>query len=317
MIMKHDIERNADRRAARSPIRYVAPRPLPIAFPPLPTPSVDAFLLFIEQMPTWQKVAWTVACLGAGWILEAAFPLVGFHYRKWRHAGVNSVFLATSLAINTAFGVATVAVVAWTASRGFGLLHLVELGAWIELLIAVVVLDLTAQYWAHYLLHKVKWMWRLHVVHHSDTKVDVTTGARLHPGDFAVRETFALGAVAVTGAPLAFYLVYRILTIFFTFLTHANVAVPARLDGAVSLVFVTPNMHKFHHHFELPWTDTNFGGILSIWDRMFGTFVYGDPREVTYGADVTEAERDEDLVHQMLLPFDRTRSLERGRSPER
>jgi sterol desaturase/sphingolipid hydroxylase (fatty acid hydroxylase superfamily) len=272
---------------------------------------MDAFLSFFEQMPTWQKLAWVMVCLGLSWILEGAFPLIQLHYRKWRHAGVNGVFLSTSLVINTLFGVATVAAALWTSASGFGLLYLVDLPLWVELVVALVVMDFMAQYLAHYLLHQVGWMWRLHVVHHSDTKVDATTGARLHPGDYAVREVFALGALIVTGAPLAFYIVYRITTIFFTFVTHANVAPPRWLDATLSLVFVTPNMHKFHHHFERPWTDTNYGGILSIWDRMFGTFVYGDPTVVEYGVDVADAERDEDVWHQLALPFERGRRLRR------
>ena len=272
---------------------------------------MDEILTFFELMPTWQKLVWVMACLGLSWAFEGLFPLVRLSYRKWRHAGVNGAFLATSFVINVLFGVATVWATAWTSANGFGLLYLFELGTWVELLIALMALDLTAQYWAHYLLHRIRWMWRLHVVHHSDTKVDATTGARLHPGDYAVREVFALGAVVLTGAPLAYYVIYRITTIFFTFVTHANVAPPAWLDATLSLVFVTPNMHKFHHHFERPWTDTNFGGILSIWDRIFGTFVYGDPREVEYGVDVADPALDEDVLHQFKLPFQRGRRLDR------
>jgi sterol desaturase/sphingolipid hydroxylase (fatty acid hydroxylase superfamily) len=272
---------------------------------------VDAFLLFFEQMPTWQKVGWVMACLALSWVLEGSLPLVQLRYRKWRHAAANSAFLATTLLVNAVFGVASVAVVAWTDATAFGLLHVLALPVLVELALAIVLLDLAAQYWAHWLLHRVRWMWRLHVVHHSDTKVDATTGTRLHPGDFAVREVFALGALALTGAPLAFYVAYRILSVFFTFLTHANVSLPSRLDATLSWVFVTPNMHKFHHHFERPWTDSNFGGILSIWDRLFGTFVYGDPRQVAYGVDVADPARDEDVWHQMALPFRRGERLER------
>ncbi len=272
---------------------------------------LESFLAFVEAMPTWQKIAWVVIVLGLSWILEAILPLVPLRYRKLRHAGVNGAFLGTSLLINAAFGVATVAAVAWTRAHGFGLLYLVRLPLWAELLLALVALDLMAQYIAHYLLHRVKWMWRLHVVHHSDTKVDATTGVRLHPGDYAVRETFALAAVLATGAPLAFYLVYRVITILFTLVTHANFSPPAWLDATLSWILVTPNMHKFHHHFERPWTDTNFGGILSVWDRMFGTFVYGDPREVVYGVDVADPERDEDVLHQFALPFSERRRLDR------
>ncbi len=272
---------------------------------------MDAFLLFFEQMPTWQRLLWVMICLGMSWGLEGSFPLVQLRYQKWKHARANFVFLATTLIINAAFGIASLAAATWTSASGFGLLHLFDLPVLAELVIAVVVLDLTAQYLAHYLLHRIKWMWRLHVVHHSDTKVDVTTGTRLHPGDFAIREVFALAALVLTGAPLAFYVVYRVTTIFFTFVTHANVSPPVWLDASLSYVFVTPNMHKFHHHFERPWTDTNFGGILSIWDRIFGTFVYGDPRQVQYGLDVADPSFDEDVIHQFKLPFQRGDRLDR------
>lgn len=273
---------------------------------------MDTFLLFFEQLPTPYKVVWVGLCLGLSWVLEGSAPLIALPYKKWRHAGANFAFLATTLAINAAFSAASVGIAAWTSASGVGLLQMVQLPVLAELLLAIIVLDLAAQYWAHYLLHKVKWLWRLHVVHHSDTKVDATTGTRMHPGDFAFREVIAIAALVVTGAPLSFYVVYRLTTIFFTFLTHANISPPLWLDASLSLVFVTPNMHKFHHHFERPWTDTNYGGILSVWDRLFGTFVYGDPREVRYGVDVADPLLDEDVVHQFKLPFKRGTSLDRS-----
>ena len=272
---------------------------------------METLLLFFEQMPNSQKLIWVMACLAMSWLLEGSLPLVQLKYRKWRHAGANFVFLATTLIINAGFSAISVSATNWTSSQSFGLLHLFDTHVLVELAIALVLLDLTAQYWAHYLLHKVRWMWRMHVIHHSDTKVDATTGTRLHPGDFVVREVFALGALILTGAPLAFYVIYRVTTIFFTFLTHANISLPARADAVLSLVFVTPDMHKFHHHFERPWTDMNFGGILSVWDRMFGTFVYGDPRQVNYGVDVADPARDEDVMHQFALPFRDGSSLDR------
>jgi sterol desaturase/sphingolipid hydroxylase (fatty acid hydroxylase superfamily) len=112
--------------------------------------------------------------------------------------------------------------------------------------------------------------------------------------------------VVVFGIPLAFYLFYRIATILFTYLTHANITVPAWLDKPLSLLFITPNMHKFHHHFERPWTDSNYGNIFSLWDRMFGTFVYDDPRKVRYGVDVLSDDLDENVGYQFRVPFDKT-----------
>ncbi len=267
---------------------------------------MESFLHFFESMPSWQKLAWIFTCLGISWILEGDIPLVRFSYRKWKHAGVNLVFLASTVAINLLFGLATLGVFHWIGERGFGLLYLVELPMWAELLIALLMLDLVAQYFVHYLLHKVKWMWKFHMIHHSDTKVDATTGTRHHPGDYVMREVFSMVAILITGAPLAFYLFYRIVTVFFTYLTHANILVPEWLDKPLSYVFVTPNMHKFHHHFERPWTDTNFGNIFSFWDRLFGTMVYDDPRRIRYGLDVLEDARDEDVAYQLKVPFDNT-----------
>ncbi|MDB4286220.1 sterol desaturase family protein, partial [bacterium] len=237
---------------------------------------------------------------------EGSFPLFTLSYKKWKHAGVNLVFLSTSVVINLLFGVATVGIFSWGLQNEFGLLYLVDLPIWIELLIAVMLLDLVAQYFVHVLLHKYKWMWKFHMVHHSDSHVDATTGTRHHPGDYLLRETFALGAIVVLGMPIAFYLFYRIVTVFFAYFTHANINMPVWLDKALSWVIISPNMHKFHHHFERPWTDSNFGNIFSFWDRIFGTFIYDDPKKVKYGLDILDESMDENIGYQFKVPFDKT-----------
>lgn len=267
---------------------------------------MEAFLDFFETMPNWQKLLWIFICLSFNWIIEFGAPLFSFNYKKWKHAGVNLIFLSTSLMVNVLFGLATLGTFAWISSNQFGLLYLFELPIWAELLIAIMALDFAAQYFVHYLLHKVKWMWKFHMVHHSDTTVDATTGTRHHPGDYVLREVFALAAIVLTGIPLAYYLFYRILTIFFAYFTHANINMPLWLDKAMSYILITPNMHKFHHHFERPWTDTNFGNIFSFWDRIFGTLVYDDPKKVQYGLDVLDDSRDNDVAYQFKVPFDNT-----------
>ena len=267
---------------------------------------MDSFLLFFEQMPSWQKLIWIIICLLFSWSLEGFFPLFNLQYKKWKHAGVNFIFLATTLVINLLFGIATVSIFNYITINEIGLLHLTELPIWVELLIALLFLDFLAQYLVHYFLHKIRWMWKFHMIHHSDTKVDATTGTRHHPGDYVLREVFALIAILLLGAPFAFYMVYRIVTIFFTYVTHANIIVPIGLDKILSKVFITPNMHKFHHHFERPWTDTNFGNIFSFWDRLFGTFVYDDPKKIVYGLDVLDGNLDEDVLYQFKVPFDNT-----------
>jgi len=266
---------------------------------------MESILLFFEQMTSAQKFAWIVICMGIFWIAEGVYPLVKFNYKKWRHARLNLVLLGTTILINVLFGLATAQLFIWSQSAEIGLFHLFMLPVWVELLLAIMLLDFVAQFVVHYLLHKVSFMWRFHMVHHSDTHVDVTTGTRHHPGDYMFREVFALIAILISGMPLAFYIIYRILTVLFTYLSHANIVLPSPVDRFLSLIFITPKMHKFHHHFERPWTDSNFGNIFSLWDRLFGTFVYADTNQIKYGLDVLEDEHADNLSYQLKVPFNR------------
>lgn len=264
---------------------------------------MDAFLLFFENMPVWQKFAWLSLVLGGFWILEGYYALVKFKYNKWSHARTNLILLGFVIMINLIFGIITAGIFIWQDNTEFGILHLINLPVWTELILSIMVLDLIAQYFVHYLLHKIKWMWRLHLVHHSDTHVDATTGTRHHPFDFIIRETFALIAILITGMPVAFYLFYRILSVFFTYFTHANIRLPLKVDKLLSYVIVTPNMHKFHHHYQLPWTDSNYGNILSIWDRIFGSFVYDKTENIRYGIDIVEDDTADNIGYQLGIPF--------------
>lgn len=267
---------------------------------------MDEFLSFFEALTSGQKLGWVVLCMAFFWMIEGAFPAAVLSYKKWKHARVNLFLLATSILINVLFGIIAAGVFIWVDGHSFGLLHLVELPVWLELALSIVLLDFIAQFGVHYLLHKYGFLWRLHMVHHSDTHLDVTSGTRHHPGDYIFRELFSLLAVVLGGLPFAFYLVYRIITVLFTYWTHANFDLPNSVDKVLSYIIVTPRMHKFHHHFERPWTDSNFGNILSIWDRMFGTLVNEDVSQVKYGLDVLDDSRSQDLGYQLKVPFDKS-----------
>ncbi len=267
---------------------------------------MEGFLTFFGDLSNGGKLLWIAICMLVFWLLEGQYPLASFSYKKWRHAGPNLAFLLSTIIINALFGIVTAGVFIWMSDHQFGLLYWVDLPWWAELIFAVMLLDLLAQYLVHYLLHKVKFMWRFHMVHHSDTAVDVTSGTRHHPGDYVMREFFSLAAIIISGMPFAYYVFYRLLTVLFTYFTHANLNLPVGFDKAWSLIFISPHMHKFHHHFERPWTDSNYGNIFSIWDRLFGTFVYDDPRKIRYGLDVLQDETSDKLAYQLKLPFDKS-----------
>ena len=87
-------------------------------------------------------------------------------------------------------------------------------------------------------------------------------------------------------------------------ITHANISLPKWLDVAASYIFVSPNMHKVHHHWKQPFTDSNYGAVLSIWDRLLGTYKKLDRSQLRYGLDrYYPNEKDEDFVMLMKKPF--------------
>lgn len=181
---------------------------------------MDAIVAFFENLTSVQKLIWIVSCLAVFWILEGIYPLKKHKYNKWKHAKTNFVLLGSTILINVVFGLLTVGIFLWLDTNNFGLLNLVDFPVWVEVILAIMILDFMSQYVVHFMLHKIPVMWRFHTVHHSDRHVDVTSGTRHHPIDFIFRETFALLGIIIAGLPLAYYLIYRILTVLFTYFSH-------------------------------------------------------------------------------------------------
>ena len=139
---------------------------------------------------------------------------------------------------------------------------------------------------------------------HADNNVDVTTGLRHHPLESVWRGIFFYIGIFVSGAPMYAVLLYQTALVFITGFTHANISLPSWLDRAISWVLVSPNMHKVHHHWKQPYTDSNYGAVFSIWDRLLGTFMKLDPSKLKYGLDqYYPNEKDEDFISLMKRPF--------------
>jgi sterol desaturase/sphingolipid hydroxylase (fatty acid hydroxylase superfamily) len=166
-------------------------------------------------------------------------------------------------------------------------------------------LDFIGAWLVHWVEHKVKWMWKFHLIHHTDTTVDVTTGLRHHPGETVFRIFFTILGVFLVGVPIGIVMLYQSLSVLFAHITHANINMPVKVDKALSLVFVTPNMHKVHHHYTQPLTDTNYGNIFAIWDRVFGTFAeVDDIKNLKYGIDThMDPEENDRLGNLLKIPF--------------
>jgi sterol desaturase/sphingolipid hydroxylase (fatty acid hydroxylase superfamily) len=143
------------------------------------------------------------------------------------------------------------------------------------------------------------------MVHHADTMVDTTTANRHHPGESVFRAIFTLIGVLVCGAPMWLVMVYQSISALLSQFNHANIRLPKGLDRAISYLIVSPDMHKIHHHVTRPQTDSNFGNIFAIWDRIFGTFNTTPIDQIQYGLDVLPNETAGDMRFQLGIPFNR------------
>ena len=193
----------------------------------------------------------------------------------------------------------------WVVVHDFGILNwFPEMPFWLYVTLGVLLMDFVGAYLPHYTEHKVPPLWMVHLVHHSDHKVDTTTANRHHPLESVIRYVFTLAGVFVIGAPIGIVMLYQSLSLVATQFSHANIKLPKKLDYILSFVLVSPDMHKIHHHYQLPYTDANYGNIFSIWDRLLGTYIYMDRERIVYGIDTfpNEAENS-NLKHLLKQPF--------------
>lgn len=243
------------------------------------------------------------------WVIEGAIPLLSMQYKKTklRHAAVNLAFTGMHLVIHTFLAILIVMIADWTKAHNFGLTHWLGTNVAVTIILACLVLDFFGGWLVHWVEHKVPLFWRMHIIHHADNNVDVTTGLRHHPLESVFRGIFFMMGIFIGGIPMYAVMIYQTFLVFFTAFTHANISLPPALDRFLSYLFVSPNMHKVHHHWKQPYTDTNYGAVFSIWDRALGTFTVLDPKNIRYGLDrYYDNQKDEDFLTLLKRPFQKT-----------
>lgn len=204
--------------------------------------------------------------------LEALAPKRSRVFPRVLRWGGNLAIVALDTAmLRVLFPVLAVGAAAYADAEGLGFFHAVAVPEWAAFAGSLLLLDL-AIYVQHRIFHRVPLLWRLHRMHHTDRDVDATTAIRFHPFEIALSMGIKMGIVVALGAPVAAVIVFEVVLNALSIFNHANLALPARLDRALRLVLVTPDMHRVHHSVIPAETDSNFGFNLSVWDRLLGTY---------------------------------------------
>ena len=176
---------------------------------------------------------------------------------------------------------------------------------WLLVLSTFLLVDLVA-YLTHAAFHGHPLLWRIHSVHHADTFMDATTGVRHHPVEAVVTTALQLSLFAILGLPLLVLVAYGAVAGVWQFFSHSNLRLPEGLDRPVRLLLVTPGMHRVHHSVRMEEGNSNFGMVLSVWDRLFGTYrrrPWSERGEMALGLDDPKTKGG--LMTMLILPFRR------------
>jgi sterol desaturase/sphingolipid hydroxylase (fatty acid hydroxylase superfamily) len=141
---------------------------------------------------------------------------------------------------------------------------------WVSFIAAFLFLDFLV-YAVHRCQHAVPFLWRYHALHHSDPDVDVTTSVRHHPIEYLMAAGFYWLAVLALGIPGSVVLTHALAVFAAAAVTHGNISLPAWLERLLQPFVITLDLHLVHHSIAHDEANGNFGGVLSVWDRLFGT----------------------------------------------
>ena len=220
-------------------------------------------------------VIWGLPLLMAGllWPLEQTFPRLAARRRTWARLRTIIVFAALALIVMLAYQ----HYMSWPVVQLALPLKVFDLASvampdWLLIVVSILVLDFL-NYSFHVLSHRVGVLWRLHAIHHSDQHVSAISGILHHPIEIILTAIWLLGFTVILGIPVLVYVLYGLIVAVHNAWSHADIRMPTRLNNALQLVLVTPDIHRTHHSTDLREGNSNFGALFTIWDRLFQTYV--------------------------------------------
>jgi len=241
-------------------------------------------------------------------ILEKKYQLRKRVQSRWKRIFINFIVSIPSFAL---LRFLFIPLMVWLALRNqqwhFGLNYLYDGTVWLKFAVSFLLLDYSLYIW-HILLHKLPFMWRFHLVHHTDLDLDITTAFRFHFGELIASVFFRGAAVLLIGASPMVVLIYEIAFEAETQFHHSNMKLPFGFEKVLNLLIVTPRMHGIHHSVVKSQTDSNFSTIFSFWDRIHRTIRLNIRQdEIVVGVPVYADKNELTIGNLLKLPFTKIR----------
>jgi sterol desaturase/sphingolipid hydroxylase (fatty acid hydroxylase superfamily) len=245
-----------------------------------------------------------LAVMGIGALLEIVVPMSAAKVWNLDRRSANLGLTALSFASN--WLLASLAAVAALSFRPAGLMARLAWPSWIEVLTGIVIIDFSVGYLSHRTMHMWPPMWRFHQIHHNDPFVDVTTTYRTHPVETVWRFLFAIVPIWRLGIPAQAVVIQRLLQATNGVIEHANIRLWPPLDRVLSLVLVTPNVHKIHHSRKVAEANSNYANLVTLYDRLLGTYTPAErAAAVEYGLDDADPSKLGSFPALLSMPFQR------------
>lgn len=253
------------------------------------------------------KNAIIVFMLAILWAGESVAPMFATRGRRLSHGVANvALGLVNGIVGSILFGTAILVITEWSRVNSVGLLHHLPKTwpKWILLVLGLVTFDFW-MYWWHRFNHSVPFLWRFHAVHHSDREMDATSALRFHTGEIVLSSLARLIVLPVLGVSLPVLLIYELVLLPVILFHHSNLRIGSTIDGVLRPIIVTPWMHWVHHSMLRDETDSNYGSVLSIWDRLFGSFrLRSNPSEIELGLTEDSSEQSwRTFLGMVFRPF--------------
>ena len=205
-------------------------------------------------------------------VMEFMFPrrtLITSKPVRW--LGNLGVVLISTATLRLIFPLLAVDLSLIAQQKHWGLFNNYNMPGWLEVISGVIILDLVI-YLQHLMFHTVPVLWRLHMMHHTDLDIDLSTGVRFHPIEIYLSMGIKMAAVAVFGTSPLSVLIFEVVLNSTAMFNHSNFRLPLGFDRVLRLLVVTPDMHRVHHSVTIRETNSNFGFNFPWWDRLLGTY---------------------------------------------